>query len=156
MIEGHAGGLAGHFGVDKTVTWLKEQFYWPRMERDVARFVGKCRVCRLTKTRASNAGLYQPLPVPVAPWEDVSLDFVLGLPRTQRNKDSIMVVVDRFSKMAHFVACNKTFDASQVACLFLQEIVRLHGVPKTITSDRDVKFVSHFWRTLWWKLGTQL
>ncbi|CAM8960386.1 unnamed protein product [Rhodiola kirilowii] len=156
ITEGHAGGLAGHFGVDKTVAWLQDQFYWPRMARDVARFVGRCRTCHLAKTRGTNAGLYQPLPVPAAPWVDVSLDFVLGLPRTQRNKDSIMVVVDRFSKMAHFIACHKTNDASQVARLFLQEIVRLHGVPKTITSDRDVKFVSHFWRTLWRKLGTQL
>ncbi|GKB47892.1 RNA-directed DNA polymerase [Tanacetum coccineum] len=156
MKEGHAGGLAGHFGVTKTVSWLSEQFYWPRMERDIARFIKKCRVCRMAKTRSTNAGLYQPLPVPVAPWIDVSLDFVLGLPRTQRNKDSIMVVVDRFSKMAHFIPCNKTYDASKVACLFLQEIVRLHGLPKTITSDRDVKFVGHFWRTLWRNMGTQL
>ncbi|GKC75614.1 putative reverse transcriptase domain-containing protein [Tanacetum coccineum] len=154
--EAHAGGLAGHFGVTKTLAWLSDHFYWPRMERGISRFVERCRVCKLAKTRSTNAGLYQPLPVLVAPWVDVSLDFVLGLPRTQRNKDSIMVVVDRFSKMAHFVPCNKTFDASKVACLFLQEIVRLHGVPKTITSDRDVKFVGHFWRTLWRKLGTQL
>ncbi|GJW85972.1 RNA-directed DNA polymerase [Tanacetum coccineum] len=102
------------------------------MERDVKRFVEKCRVCRIAKTRSTNAGLYQPLLVPVAPWVDVSLDFVLGLPRTQRNKDSIMVVVDQFSKMAHFIPCNKTLDASQVARLFLQE------------------------RTLWRKMGTQL
>ncbi|GJW17684.1 RNA-directed DNA polymerase [Tanacetum coccineum] len=129
-----AEGLAGHFRVDKTVTWLREHYYWPRMECDIAKFMERC----------------------LAPWVDVSLDFVLGLPRTQRNKDSIMVVVDRFSKMAYFIPCNKTFDASQVARLFLQEIVRLHGVPKTITSDRDVKFVSHFWRTLWRKMGTQL
>ncbi|GKE19491.1 RNA-directed DNA polymerase [Tanacetum coccineum] len=143
--EGHARGLAGHFGVTKTLAWLSDHFYWPRMKQDISRFVERSRVCKVAKTRSINAGLYQPLPVPAAPWVDISLDFVLGLPRTQRNKDSIMVVVDRFSKMAHFIPCNKTFDASKGACLFLQEIVRLHGVPKTITSDRDVKFVGHFW-----------
>ncbi|GKB03402.1 RNA-directed DNA polymerase [Tanacetum coccineum] len=154
--EGYAGGLVGHFGVTKTMAWLNDHFYRPRMERNISRFVERCRVCKLAKTRSINAGLYQPLPIPVAPWVDVSLEFVLGLPRTQRNKNSIMVVVDRFTKMAHFIPCNKKCDASNVACLFLQEIVRLHGVPKNITSDRDAKFVGHFCRTLWRKLGAQL
>ncbi|GJU41484.1 RNA-directed DNA polymerase [Tanacetum coccineum] len=146
VLEGHAGGLAGHFGRDKTLALLHEQFCWARMERDVNRLFERCRTYHIAKTHSSNAGLYTPFSVPVALWEDVSLDFVLGLPHTQQAKDSFMVVVDRFSKMAYFVPCSKTFDASQVARLYFAEIMKLHGVPKTLTSDRDVKFVSHFWR----------
>ena len=154
--ETHAGGLAGHFGKNKTILAVEEHFFWPSLKRDVAQIVARCRTCAVAKQRKQNTGLYTPLPVPSCPWQDLSMDFVLGLPRTQRKHDSIFVVVDRFSKMAHFLPCNQSYDASKVAKLFLDEIVRIHGLPKTIVSDRDVRFTSYFWKTLWHMLGTKL
>ena len=142
--EIHAGGMSGHFGRDKTVAAVCDSFFWPTINRDVANLIKQCRTCAMAKQRKQNTGLYTPLPVPIRPWEDVSMDFILGLPRTPKRHDSIFVVVDRFSKMAHFIPCAKTSNASHVATLFYAEIVRLHGLPKTIVSDRDVKFMSYF------------
>src|SRR3954462_6459365 len=154
--EAHGGGLMGHFGVKKTEDVLATHFFWPKMRRDVERFVARCTTCQKAKSRLNPHGLYMPLPVPSVPWEDISMDFVLGLPRTKKGRDSIFVVVDRFSKMAHFIPCHKSDDAVNVADLFFREIIRLHGVPNIIVSDRDTKLLSHFWRCLWAKLGTKL
>ena len=114
------------------------------MWKEVEKLVGGCNTCMSAKMGAQPNGPYMPLPVSDRPWEDVSMDFIVGLPRTRKGFDSIMVVVDRFSKMAHFIPCAKTADASRVIDLYFHNIVKLHGIPKSIVNDRDVKFVSHF------------
>ena len=155
--EAHGGGLMGHFGIRKTLDVLHEHFFWPKMKRDVEIACARCITCRQAKSRVLSHGLYTSLPVPSAPWVHISMDFVLSLmPRSRNSRDSIFVVVDRFSKMAHFIYCHKTNDATHIANLFFREIVWLHGVPKSIVSDRDVKFLSYFWKVLWRKLGTKL
>ncbi|KAK7379835.1 hypothetical protein VNO78_34255 [Psophocarpus tetragonolobus] len=153
--ESHEGSLMGHFGVQKTLEILQEHFFWPHMKRYVHKFCDHYIVCKKAKSKVKPHGLYTPLPVPEYPWTDISMDFVLGLPKTKNGKDSVFVIVDRFSKMAHFIPCKKVDDASHVADLFFKEIVRLHGLPRSIVSDRDAKFLSHFWRTLWGKIGTK-
>jgi len=145
-----------HFRVEKTPGLLKEKFFWPHLRKDVQRHCNRGISCLQFKSKTMPHGLYTPFPVASAPWEDISMDFVLGLPRTQRGFDSIFVVVDRFSKMTHFIPCHKVDDASNIARLFFRDVVKLHGIPRTIVSDRDTKFLSHFWKTLWSRLRTKL
>jgi hypothetical protein len=142
--------------VKKTEDVLAAHFFWPKMRRNVERYVSLCTTCNKAKSRLNPHGLYMPLPIPSVYWEDIYMDFVLRLPRTKRGRDIIFMVVGRFSKMAHFIHCHKSDNVSHVADLFFTKIVRLHDVQNTIVLNMDAKFLSHFWRTLWFKLGTNL
>ena len=105
------------------------------MRIDVKKFVEKCRIFEYSKGRTQNVGLYHTFPIPSQPWDVVSMDFILGFLRTQWSHDSILVVVDKFSKMAHFIPCFKISDATHVASLFFKGIVKLHGFPRSIILD---------------------
>jgi len=126
------------------------------MERDVQDILKRYGTCQVAKSHSLPHDLYTLLPIPTTPWVDISMDFILGLPKTQRNKDSVLVVVDRFPKMSHFIPCNKTNYATHITKLYFREVARLHGIPRSIIFDRDIKFLSHFWITLSKKLGTKL
>jgi len=125
--------------------------YWKGLSKDVRNFVRTCAVCQRNKfDLAAPAGLLQPLPIPTAIWNDISMDFIEGLPKS-RGKDTILVVVDKLSKYAHFLALLHPFPAAMVAQLYFEHIFKLHGLPNTIVSDRDKIFLSNSGRSsfLW-------
>ncbi|CAI7798641.1 unnamed protein product [Closterium sp. NIES-53] len=155
--EFHDVPYAGHFGSNKTLAGIAKYYYWPRMAADVQQFVTSCDTCqRMKSSKKKKTGLLQPLPVPEQPWQVVSLDFITGLPSTSRGHDSILVVIDKFSKMGHFIPTNATATAEATARLFFDRIITIHGIPATLISDRDPKFTSKFWKELMGLLGTKL
>jgi len=154
--EFHDSPLGGHLGVLRTYKRLAQQFYWPSMARIVKEYVASCDVCQRVKSDTlSLAGLLQPLPVPCQVWDDITMDFIEGLPQSGR-KNTIFVVVDRLSKSAHFLALAHPYTAKMVAEKFVEGVVKLHGMPRSIISDRDPIFISHFWREFFKLSGTKL
>ncbi len=155
--EHHDSILAGHTGIEKTYESIARTFYWSGMYEEIKNYVSSCLPCQQNKSRNSNKlGLLQPLPIPNQKWEQVSMDLITQLPRTKRGNDAIIVVVDKLTKMSHFIACKTAISATEVATLFMNEIVRHHGLPSSIVSDRDARFTSSFWKSLWKLLGTKL
>ena len=115
------------------------------MKKDVVKYVAKCLTCQQVKAEHQKpGGLLQPLEIPEWKWEQIAMDFVAGLPRTVKGHDSIWVIVDRMTKSAHFLPVRTTYTVDKLAEIYIQEIVRLHGVPLSIVSDRDSRFTSTF------------
>ncbi|GKA19037.1 putative nucleotidyltransferase, ribonuclease H, partial [Tanacetum coccineum] len=157
MTEAHSSPFTIHPGSTKMYRDLKQYFWWNGMKQDVATFVSKCMTCQQVKIEHQRAsGLLQPLEIPMWKWDEISMDFVTGLPTTQKRHDAIWVVVDRLTKSAHFLPIRKNYGISKLAEIFQQEIVRLHGTPTSIVSDRDPKFTSRFWKGLQKAWGTRL
>jgi hypothetical protein len=155
--EAHKTPYTVHPSETKMHRDLKQSFWWKRMKVDVSKYVATCEVCQRVKAEHKRpACLLKPLEIPEWKWEHITMDFVVGLPRSPRGRDAIWVVVDRLTKSAHFIPMKTTNLASDLVPLYMKEVVRLHGVPKSIVSDRDSKFVSKFWESLHSALGTKL
>ncbi|KAF2310230.1 hypothetical protein GH714_007321 [Hevea brasiliensis] len=134
----------------------RQQFYWPSMRTQIQNYIAACTVCQKNKAaNSSPAGLLQPLPIPHQVWDDIAMDFIDGLP-SSGGKDSILVVIDRLSKYAHFLALSHPYSAKVIAEKFVDGIVKYHGMPRSIISDRDPIFMSHFWREFFKLSGTKL
>ena len=159
--ELHDATYSGHPGYTRTLNAVAAAFWWPHMSKTIRKYVASCPTCQATKpSTLPPPGLLQPHSVPSRPWSHVSLDHITDLPPSPSpdgsTYDSIATFVDMFSKQAHFAPCNKTISAPQLATLFLSNVYRLHGLPSTLVSDRDPRFTSTFWSSLWHHLGTKL
>ncbi|KAL3692137.1 hypothetical protein R1sor_005788 [Riccia sorocarpa] len=154
--EAHDVPLAGHKGAKGTLVKLAKQYFWPGMREDVDHFVKTCVVCQGNRVLYQKAqGLLRPLPIPSRPFESISMDFITSLPGSG-GFDTVLVVVDRFSKLARFIPTVGTITAFQTARIFLDGWWRSYGLPRSIVSDRDPKFTSAFWKHLFRRLGTKL
>jgi hypothetical protein len=155
--EAHDIPISGHVGIAKTIDLLSRTYYWPKLHEDVKEYITSCLPCQSNKARNSAlAGLAQPIEPPVRRWDQVSMDLITQLPKTSTGYDAILVVVDKYSKMLHIIPTTTTVTAPDLAKLFFKEIIRLHGIPSSIISDRDPRFTSSFWQQIWKQLGTKL
>lgn len=152
----HDSALGGHSGERATYQRAKLLFYWPGMKKDIASYVKLCPVCQKNKSEHNlQPGLLHPLPIPEMAWTHISMDFIEGLPKSD-NKDVIWVIVDRFTKYAHFVALSHPFTADQIVTQFVENYYKHHGLPAVIVSDRDRIFTSQTWKDVFEKAGVKL
>jgi hypothetical protein len=136
LSEAHSSKLSIHPHSSKMYQDLKPYFLWTKMKKEIAAYVARCDICCRVKAIHMKPGLLQPLSVLDWKWEDIMMDFIVGLPTTEKGNDSIWVIVDRLTKSAIFLPVKTTYNPHKYADLYLQQVIRLHGVPKTILSDR--------------------
>jgi hypothetical protein len=145
----HNSLFAGHMGKHHTSELVQRWFYWPRLAADVAKYVANCHTCQLAKTgKHKSQGLLRPLAVPDRPWWSVSVDFITGLPATNRGHDAILTITDRLTRLVHLVPTTTRCDATEFAYLFKNHIISKHGCPADIVSDRGSVFSGKFWTSV--------
>jgi hypothetical protein len=143
--EAHDSAYSIHPASTKIYKDLKTRYWWYGMKRHIAEYVSLCGTCQRVKAEHQRpAGLLQPLKIPQWKWEEIGMDFIVGLPRTQAGYDSIWVILDRLTKVAHFIPVKTTYSGAKLAELYMSRIVCLHGVPKKIVSDRGSQITSKF------------
>jgi len=146
--EAHSSKLSIHLSSSKMYQDLKTHFWWTKMKKEIAAYVVRCDNCsRVKAVHLKSARLLQPLSIPGWKWEEISMDFIVGLPTTQKGFDSIWVIVDRLTKSMHFIPMRTNYRPHQYAEIYIAQIVRLHGVPRTIVSDRGSQFTAWFGST---------
>lgn len=156
IIIAQAHEVLGHFGPQKTADYIRRHYWWPRVGQDTEKYCSTCPVCQTTKTSNQKVpGLLHSLPIPTRPWGSIAMDFVGPFPESD-GSDYLWVVICRLTSMVHLIPIRTTTKASEIAWLYVKEIVRLHGLANSIVSDRDSKFTSKFWRETHKMLGTKL
>ena len=156
VYECHDTPNSGHLGREKTYLNVSRNFWWPKLYKFVAKYVRTCEVCQRVKPSPSSEAPLQSLPVASDHWKSVSMDFIFGLPADNKGRSGILVFVDRVSKMVHLAAVHESVTAVDSATIFFNEVFRHHGMPETLISDRDPRFTSTFWRSLFALLGSRL
>jgi hypothetical protein len=157
LAQCHDAVTGAHFGRDKTLAAVQRRFHWDGLSTDVASYVASCDACQRNKpSQQLTPGPLMPLAIPERPCAEWTNDSVSGLPKTRRGHDAIQVYVERLTKLKHFAASRTTDGASELAALFAHNVVRLHGVPEVMVSDRDPRFTAHFYKELARLMGTQL
>lgn len=146
IVACHSSAIGGHSGIAATNYKLKRHFSWKGMRQEVENYIKRCSICQHSKHSHNHPlELLQPIPIPESVWRDLSMDFIEGLPKSQ-GYSVILVVVDKLTKFAHFLPVKHPYTTTAIAQIFMDNIVKLHGLPSLIVTNRDTIFLSHFWK----------